>query len=353
MKYLIQHTFSVQNPYYIIPNGLNKIWGKKKINELFRIGVGKQDDKLFAESKYDGTEITGIITGIFKKDWEFNKNRIKKYKEGKYPIEVFHACTAARMDNSKNKNDWNLNLAKDNDITRRGIANSIYLGKELIDENPIINFHMGKFPKSNNEVARKSLIKNLKFAAQIAQEEQVTLTVENDYKKRKEEEVFGKNAEEIKKILDEVGSEYIGVCFDWGHANVQARNEFKKENLSEKELSRFSFLKNFIRTLGPKIYYAHIHYNLAHLKEQVRVRSIIERDNWDLHMPPNKVRKQDEKDYLETLKLLKDKTSINKCGKIMLELTRDKMFRFVPFNKYGANTEDALESLEMVRSIFE
>ncbi len=353
MKYLIQHTFSVPNPYYLVPNALNQFWGKKKINELFRFGVGKQDEDLFVDEKFDGTELTGIITGVFKENWDFNKERIEKYKKSKYPIEVFHACTSGTKMRPRLKDDWNLNLAKDDDSTRRGIAASIFLAKELIKENPICNFHLGKFPPENYDVARNSVLKNLTYASKIAKEEQVIITIENDYSKYVEEDVFGDDATEMLEILKEINSDFVGVCFDWGHANVQARNEFDKKRISLEELHSFHFLENFIETLGEKIYYAHLHYNLAHCENlEVKTRSIVEPDNRDLHMPINKVHEDDKENYIETLKLLKNKTSINKCGKIMLELTRDKMFGFVPFNKFGANTQDALESLDIVKEVF-
>jgi len=69
-------------------------------------------------------------------------------------------------------------------------------------------------------------------------------------------------------------------------------------------------------------------------------------------MPINRIKGDEKKNYIETLQMLKNKTSILKYGKIMLELTRDQYFGFIPFNKSGANTKDALESLQIVEDVF-
>jgi len=356
MKYLIQHTYSVLNPWYLIPNFLNYYIGRTPLNDKLRFGVGKQDERLFEKGQFDGTELTGIITGIFRKNWQFNKSRISAFKRGLVPIEALHACTADSKFEKRSRADWNLNLWRDNDYTRNGIAATLYLAKDLIDEVPIVNFHMGKYRSEDVKFVVASLINNLRFAEEIAKQEGIVITLENDYQKYEEEHAVGSDIDLIYGIMEEVNSPHVKVCYDWGHANVQAKWLFNKGGISKKQLQSFAYHKKFIKKLGKHIAYSHLHYNTAHEIDNVSTESSIfypstER-NGDLHMPLNRISEEDRTQYIEILKLLRDKTLIPEYGKIMLELTRDKIFG-LPFNKSGANTQDALDSLKMVREIFE
>lgn len=355
MKYLIQYSFSTKNPLYLIPNLLNYIFGRNQFFDTFRFGVGTEDAELFGEDKFHGTELTGIITGVFGKNWTFNKSRIEQFKQQPFPVEVFHACTARSAFKKRSQADWNLNLCKDDDNTRMGIAASIYLAKDLIETNPIVNFHFGKFPAGNRRQARRSLLKNLNFAKHIAQQESVLITLENSYSEHEKESTFGADPEDIKGIIDEVDSEHVKVCLDWGHANVHAKHLHDQGKLTNEELQSFEFHKRFINVLEERIGYAHIHYNFAHKGSFAKERNIMNAfrvDKEDQHLPINRIKGEEKKNYLKTLQLLKNKTSISKYGKIMLELTRDFYFGFIPFNKWGANTKDALESLEIVKDVF-
>lgn len=357
MKYLIQHTYSIDKPWYLIPNFLNYYIGRLPVNNKFRFGVGKQEEELFGKGGYDGTEITAIITGLFNNNWQFNKQRISKFKKKSIaPIEVLHACTAKSKFERRTRADWDLNIWKDDEYTRNGISASILLAKELIDEIPIVNFHMGKYASENKKFVLQSLINNLKFAEAVAREHKVVITLENDYKKYDGEDTIGSDPKLVRAVLDEINSPFVKACYDFGHANVQARYLFDKKKITRKELENFTYHKRFIKILGEHIAYAHIHYNTAHILENDKEKGGIfypsHDRNGDLHMPLNKIPKQEAKKYKDVLTMLREKTSIEKYGKIMLELTRDKMFG-ISFNKYGADTKDALESLTILKNVFE
>jgi len=180
---------------------------------------------------------TGSL-GLFKEK-ERNKY-IKFLKENNLIIEQVHSLFNSEYDLS------HLEDSK-RDIFIEGVKKEIEKLKELDVRNYVI--HCSGLVEGDRKERIKNFMDSLERILLVAEKVKMKIAIENIAFKQK---VIG-TAEEINKIINAFNSEYLGVCFDTGHAN-----------LSENPKKEFHLLKD-------KIFTFHIHDN-----DGMR----------DLHLPP-------------------------------------------------------------------
>jgi len=210
----------------------------------FAIGFEKLSDIESIEEKLKQADFkyiwgfTGSV-GLFKEK-ERNKY-IKFLKENNLIIEQVHSLFNSEYDLS------HLEDSK-RDIFIEGVKKEIEKLKELGVRNYVIHCS-GLVEDQDRKERIKIFMDSLERILPVAEKVKMKIAIENIAFKQK---VIG-TAEEINKIINTFNSEYLGVCFDTGHAN-----------LSENPKEEFYLLKD-------KIFTFHIHDN-----DGMR----------DLHLPP-------------------------------------------------------------------
>jgi sugar phosphate isomerase/epimerase len=110
----------------------------------------------------------------------------------------------------------------------------------------IVDFHPGNlpgdYPKRFLQQSRKNLLKHLSNLIEIAENQQITLSIENKQRGRNLQVIS--SSDEQLAIIREISSKYCQVTFDVGHANTYSYN-----------------LHNYARCIAPHLVNVHLHDN--------------------------------------------------------------------------------------------
>jgi sugar phosphate isomerase/epimerase len=114
-----------------------------------------------------------------------------------------------------------------------------------------ITLHLGVYLSYflSEEQALDLSISSLKELTSYAEKKRIILAVENFRNSRKDPYPYfqlGTKIEDFEKIFGVIGSPYLKICFDVGHANITSRNPIE-----------------YIKTLGGKIHSVHVHDNFG------------------------------------------------------------------------------------------
>lgn len=338
MKYLIDPNYVNPRPYNLVPDTLAYMTGLELLREINLIG--KLDKKAF--SKFDGLDLNLVIASLFKDDE--NKSRwkkIEKLKKKNWNICAFHG---GHENLPKQFKYMTTNLAEDTSLTRSKILSQLEVAEYLSPlKDLIIVYHPGLVKKGCKNL--KATLKNLEFAVREAENRKLVIAIENMPRAETDGDYYiGSDYKDLKKILEEIRSPNLGICFDWGHANNYSKIFALDNKKSGDYVKRFSYHKEMLEELNKKIIYSHIHYNFSHL-------ILDPYEGEDEHRPLTKIPATELKDYAETIKDLVNKTSIKKHGHILLELLPHKIFGFYEFCKTGSTREDQYESLSLLKSM--
>jgi hypothetical protein len=127
--------------------------------------------------------------------------------------------------------------------------------------------------KTEGEII-SSIVKNVKKVLPVLRDQNVKLVIENmPWMKKKHERYTTLMGDAIffEKLMNEISDSHVGVILDWGHANSYARYMFDhginhpEHEFTVESLQEFAYQNYFIKKLKEKIYYAHLHFNEAHV----------------------------------------------------------------------------------------
>ncbi len=141
--------------------------------------------------------------------------------------------------------DLNLH-SNDNEIRKlaeKRIYHNLEIAKDLNAQYTV--FHTNYNPLINHESYRRNWLKiHTKFWKEVIQEYQITIVLEN---------LWEPNPNWLKKLLKQVNSQFLKVCFDTGHVNI-----FSKIPMSE-----------WISILNDEIVYDHINDNEGEIDNEL------------------------------------------------------------------------------------
>jgi len=210
----------------------------------FAIGIEKLSDIESIEEKLKQADFK-YIWGFTGSLGLFNQKERNKYikflKDHNLTIEQVHSLFGSEYDLSHPEDSKR-------DIFIEGVKKEIEKLKEMDVRSYVIHCS-GIVEDKDRKERMKIFMDSLERILVVAEKVKMKIAIENIAFKQK---VIG-TAEEINKIINAFNSEYLGVCFDTGHAN-----------LSENPKKEFYLLKD-------KIFTFHIHDN-----DGMR----------DLHLPP-------------------------------------------------------------------
>lgn len=181
---------------------------------------------------------------------------------------------------------WDLNIANDRDVM---IANQLQLLSLLADKKiETYTFHIG-IPYQNS---RKMVFESLKILLPHAAKLKITLAIENTPCK-------GAGVNDLLEVIRYFDSEFIGVCFDSGHANLTGNPVSQCRNLS------------------PYIVTCHLHDNFG--KEDTHNLPTIGNINWK-ELIPVLLSSQNLKSIQNECAVLKHKLNLDTCRETFEQL---------------------------------
>lgn len=270
--------------------------GEKNNVENFKLGIKRLEDSKFNYANLNFFEIQELLEKdnyeeIFKDIIEFLNNSSITFNIAHAPIHYpFFFNTYYKRD--------------DIDILTKRILRALDISKAVGVKKIVI--HVGTYLDENyNYDVEKSIEHNIKYLepfVEKAVENNILVAIENGTQMEKDDPQFKNTApyiDELLRIVDyynnKYGKEVLGICFDFGHANVGNLDMYKE-----------------IKKIGKKLIVTHIHDNYGTDSHNQPFDGTI---NWD------EVRKAlTEIDYdgeltsevRYTLEELSDSTNINK-----------------------------------------
>lgn len=351
MKYLIEHNFTLKHPFYILIPSLVH-YTKLSFLKKLTTGTGKINKNFFRPREFDGNEFCFVMTGIFDKNYNINKRRLKSYKKMKLPHHTFHAnysCPPAQF------KETYLNLSEDDERTQKALKAHIDAVSELkrTKEDVIMVIHGGR-TKENQQRAIDNVVLNLEKALPYAERNGIILAIENMTAEDKEGHYYiGADYDDLKQILRKLPSNNLKVTFDWGHANTYYKKYIEKNfgkkytELGEEVLS-FKHIDDLIDNLKQDIIYGHIHYNESHLYFPYHIYGC----SLDEHRPLTDIPLKEINNFSRTIRKLLEETQIKNYGYIHLELWPRTYFEFYTVAKKGSSQSEQLRSLKLFKNLF-
>ena len=229
----------------IIYSQTTRIVGEKNNVDNFKLGIKRLEDSKFAYANLNFFEIQELLD---KNDYEdIFGDLIEFLKDSSITFNIAHAPIHYPF--------FFNNYYKRNDIGILGdrILKSIDISKEVGVKKIVI--HVGTYLDENyNYDIENSIEHNIKYLEPFvkkAVENNILIAIENGTQMQKDEPLFKNTAPYIDELIQIVeyynkkyGKEVMGICFDFGHANVG--------NLD---------IPNEIKKIGNKLKVTHIHDN--------------------------------------------------------------------------------------------
>ena len=229
----------------IIYSQTTRIVGEKNNVDNFKLGIKRLEDSKFNHANLNFFEIQELLDKDNYK--EIFKELIKFLKDSSITFNIAHApIHYPFFFNTYYKRD-DINLLKNR------ILKSLDVSKEVGVKRIVI--HAGTYLDENyNYDINKSIEHNIKYLepfVEIANKYGILIAIENGTQMGKDDPLFKDTApyiDELIKIVEyynkKYGKEVLGICFDFGHANVG--------NLD---------MYNEIKKIGKKLIVTHIHDN--------------------------------------------------------------------------------------------
>jgi len=336
MKYLTDPTYVTSMPFSLVPDTLAYITGFEFFRKLN--WIEKLNKEAF--SKFNGIDLNLTLAGLLRENGtKPNFKKIEKIKKRNWKIYAFHG---GQEDLREQFNYMETNLAEDTNIVRKKIKAQLEVVKQLSSNpNIIVVYHPGKIIRKTKNI--NTTLKNLEFALKEVEGSDVMIAMEN-MPRCEDGYHIGSDYRDLKKILKEIDSPNLGVCFDWGHANNYAGVFAKEYKKGRPYIKNFDYQKEIIEELNEKIVYAHIHYNLNHLLMNPE-------EGYDDHLPLTRIPYHELDKYKETMQDLVQKTSIKKYDSMLIELTPAKVFGFYPFYPPGSTRDEIYKSIEIMKKM--
>lgn len=306
-------------------------------------GIVRLNRKAFGPGGFSGIEFVIPNMCLFNKNLSINYRKLRKIKRAGWKIGPFHGCYSIQI---PTKEYSVLNLTRDDRFTKDHLLNNLKIVSELGSGKDIITFHPGHIGKGESrEKAVQNVIDNMNHVMDYAEENNIILTVENGYDHDKYNLAIGKSHEELRQILDGVGSRNLKVTFDWGHANVYAQEVLKRQD----DKRNFRHHTEMIKNLGNRIIHAHIHYNRSHKPEFKNFYPV--NYKFDEHLPLTRIPDEDYNNYRRIIRQLVDKTGLKRFRKVTFEMPPRKIMAVATLFDLGASLWEQLESIRIMEGM--
>lgn len=349
MKYLIDPNFVDAFPWTVLPWVIGIKFGLGHHARLRTIGLGKHVTRAFGKDGYDGAEMNISNAGIFDHTCTIREDKLAAYKKLGRNIYAFHACYSYPP---PGLSEIALNPCTNDERTHKLLMDNIRIASELGTQKnqQVLVLHAGHVADMKSiPKGMEDCIQLLSSVADYAREKKVIIALENLYHHGGDAVIGADNHIELLEIADEVGSKQIGFTFDWGHANVAARDV----GLSDSDLRTFEHQKRIIDDMGKRIVHGHIHYNHNHL-EDLRSKSPDNYVQRDEHLPLTRIRPDEMDDWKESIRHLKKKSSLDsEHASVTLELPQKRALGFLPVLQNGAVFTEQMESLRILKDAFQ
>lgn len=348
MKYLIDPNFVDASPWTLLPWVAGVKFGLGHHARLRTIGLGKHPARAYGPNGYDGAEMNISNAGIFDHKLNIRESKLASYKKLSRDVYAFHACYSYPPPGLK---ELTLNPCDNDDRTRKLLLDNIKIASVLGTQKnqQILVLHAGHVAdKKDVPKGMEDCIQLLSSVMDFAKEKRVVIALENLYHHSNDVVIGADNHIELVEIVDEIDSKQIGFTFDWGHANVTARDI----GLPDSELRTFEHQKQIISDMGKRIVHGHIHYNHNHLEDlgEKFSNDYVQRDE---HLPLTRVKADEMEAWKESMRHLKKKSSLNADhASVTLELPQKQVLGFLPVLQNGAIFEEQMESLRMLKDAF-
>ncbi len=345
MKYLLDPNFADLLPVHLAPWILGSKIGALDRIRLSTWGAGRLNPRVFSKDGYDGIEMNISNAGLFDHELRLRMDKLSALKVLDRNIFAFHACYSYPPPGL-----WDLMLNPcDNDArTRRLLCDNIRIASELgkNQSRQVLVLHAGHVSsKGQIRKGMENCIQLLGSVVDYAKERDVVIALENLYNHNNDVVIGADDHLELVEIADQIGSRHIGFTFDWGHANVVARDI----GLSDGELRAFSHQKRIISDFGRRIKHVHLHYNHSHLEDLRKKFSnnYVQRDE---HLPLTRIKDHEMDAWKESMYHLAKHASLGgDCESITLELPQKNVLGIIQILPDGATVDEQLASLCLVK----
>lgn len=284
-------------------------------------------------------------TRLLRPDLSLRERVVARYKRARWPIFAFHATFGGGAPFFA---DTAMELSDGSERARRGLQSQIRAAAAIAGKGAILVVHLGAVLDSASQSLERAT-RALADVLPVAEEKGVVLALENMPSPVRGRSYLGADYRDLKKVLRDLPSPCLKVCFDWGHANqyggLFAEQTHKKDIASYRKT--FGYCKEMVEELGPEIVYAHIHYNRSHC----RVRASAGPASGDEHMPLTRIPPREVSAYSDTLQLLFDRSSLLETGRVNLELIPRQVFGRYPVFLTGSSWREQMGSLGLLRAL--
>lgn len=330
-------------PFHLLPWGIGTILHAPAAIRLFTWGIRAPRAHAFGKGGFDGMEFNISTSGLFDPRLRLRDDKLALYKEQGWNIRALHACSSYHPPGLA---PTELNPCIDDDRTQKLLRDNIRIAGELCaGKHKVLVLHPGHVDSpSGLKRGIASCIKNISDAMDLAEENGVIIALENLYHHNGGSVPGADHCRDLLHIADSVGSKNVGFTFDWGHANVAARDM----GLAEKDLLSFSHQRDIVRALGKRIVHSHMHYNHCH-KEDMHGRF---KDNYvkrDEHLALTRIGEEDMPAWRRYVFALLEKSSLRRRGAITLEIPLRRVFGIFPVLRDGATPGEQMQSLRIMR----
>ena len=202
--------------------------GEKNNMDNFKLGIKRLEDSKFNYANLNFFEIQELLE---KKDDYIIKDLIKFLNESSITFNIAHApIHYPFFFNTYYKRN-------DIDVLKNRILNSIDISRKVGVKKIVI--HVGTYLDNNyNYDMEKSIEHNIKYLEPFVEkaiENNILIAIENGTQMQKDEPLFKDTApyiDELTNIVEYYNKKYnkkvLGICFDFGHANVGNLNMYKE-----------------------------------------------------------------------------------------------------------------------------
>lgn len=227
----------------IIYSQTTRAVGEKNNIDNFKLGIKRLEDSKFNYANLNFFEIQELLD----KDEDIIRGLIKFLNESSITFNIAHApIHYPFFFNTYYRR-------KDIDVLKNRILKSIDISRKIGVQRIVI--HVGTYLDNNyNYDMEKSIEQNIKYLEPFVEkaiESNILVAIENGTQMEKDEPLFIDTApyiDELIRIVEYYNKKYnkevLGICFDFGHANVGNLNMYKE-----------------IVKIGSKLIITHIHDN--------------------------------------------------------------------------------------------
>lgn len=345
MKILIDPFYLNEWPFHLLPRILLTKGAPLKCltGLLSGDGMGPFPRWAIGPGGFDGMDLGFSYTRLLRPDLSLRDQIVARYKRVRWPVFAFHATFGGGAPFFA---DTAMELSEGSERARRGLRSQIQAAEAIAGKGAILVVHLGAVLDSITPSLERAT-RVLADLLPVAEEKGVILALENMPSPVRGRSYLGADYRDLRKVLQALPSPCLKVCFDWGHANQYAgvfAEQTRKRDIAGYRKT-FGYCREMVEELGPEIVYAHLHFNRSHCRDQASAGPA----SGDEHMPLTRIPPREVPAFSETLRLLFERSSIWKTGRVNLELIPRQVFGRYPVFPTGSSRREQLGSLGLLR----